>query len=182
MPWWGSGRRPGRLRPGSDRPAPGSGPVPSPRPGRRTTVQAWTFDDWEEPGTARRSPSSAVPHSGTRPPTSPPRPSTRRWPPVSTISTLPLSTAAPRSCSGRRSPRCRDRLFVACKTLRHNGEGVRAQLEESLRLLNCDHFDLYQLHAVTDLEELDGGPAPWRRSWRPGTRACAVGSASPGTT
>jgi aryl-alcohol dehydrogenase-like predicted oxidoreductase len=52
-------------------------------------------------------------------------------------------------------PAVRDRLFVACKTLRHNREGVRAQLEESLRLLNCDHFDLYQLHAVTDLEELD---------------------------
>ncbi len=52
-------------------------------------------------------------------------------------------------------PSVRDRLFVACKTLRHNGDGVRAQLEESLRLLRCDHFDLYQLHAVTDLEELD---------------------------
>jgi aryl-alcohol dehydrogenase-like predicted oxidoreductase len=52
-------------------------------------------------------------------------------------------------------PAVRDRLFVACKTLRHNGAGVRAQLEESLRLLNCDHFDLYQLHAVSDLEELD---------------------------
>jgi aryl-alcohol dehydrogenase-like predicted oxidoreductase len=52
-------------------------------------------------------------------------------------------------------PPVRDRLFVACKTLRHNREGVRAQLEESLRLLQCDHFDLYQLHAVTDLAELD---------------------------
>ncbi len=52
-------------------------------------------------------------------------------------------------------PAVRDRLFVACKTLRHSGDGVRAQLDESLRLLRCDHFDLYQLHAVTDLEELD---------------------------
>jgi aryl-alcohol dehydrogenase-like predicted oxidoreductase len=52
-------------------------------------------------------------------------------------------------------PPVRDRLFVGCKTLRHNGAGVRAQLEESLRLLRCDSFDLYQLHAVTDLEELD---------------------------
>ncbi len=34
-------------------------------------------------------------------------------------------------------------------------DGVRAQLEESLRLLGCDSFDLYQLHAVTDLAELD---------------------------
>ena len=48
-------------------------------------------------------------------------------------------------------PAVRHRLFVACKTLRHSGDGVRGQLDESLRLLCCDHFDLYQLHAVTDL-------------------------------
>jgi aryl-alcohol dehydrogenase-like predicted oxidoreductase len=52
-------------------------------------------------------------------------------------------------------PAVRHRLFVACKTLRHNADGVRAQLEESLALLHCDRFDLYQLHAVTDLSELD---------------------------
>lgn len=49
----------------------------------------------------------------------------------------------------------RDRFFVACKTLRHRADGVRAQLEESLTRLRCDHVDLYQLHAVTDLEELE---------------------------
>jgi aryl-alcohol dehydrogenase-like predicted oxidoreductase len=52
-------------------------------------------------------------------------------------------------------PAIRDQLFVACKTLRHDPGGVRAQLEDSLALLRCDHFDLYQLHAVTDLAELD---------------------------
>jgi len=52
-------------------------------------------------------------------------------------------------------PAVRDSVFVACKTLRHNKEGVRQQLEESLGLLRCDAFDLYQLHAVTDLDELD---------------------------
>ncbi len=52
-------------------------------------------------------------------------------------------------------PAVRDRLFVACKTLRHDPGGVRAQLEESLALLHCDAFDLYQLHAVTSVEELD---------------------------
>jgi len=52
-------------------------------------------------------------------------------------------------------PAVRDRLFVACKTLRKNADGVRAQLEESLQLLGCDRFDLYQLHAVTDLDELE---------------------------
>jgi len=52
-------------------------------------------------------------------------------------------------------PAVRDRLFVACKTLRHQADGVRAQLEESLELLGCEQFDLYQLHGVTDLAELD---------------------------
>ncbi len=56
---------------------------------------------------------------------------------------------------GPHIPAHRDRLFVACKTLRHSRDGVRAQLEESLRILRCDRFDLYQLHAVTDLVELD---------------------------
>ena len=52
-------------------------------------------------------------------------------------------------------PAVRDRVFVACKTLRHDPAGVRAQLEESLEVLRCDRFDLYQLHAVTDVAELD---------------------------
>jgi predicted aldo/keto reductase-like oxidoreductase len=52
-------------------------------------------------------------------------------------------------------PAVRARLFVGCKTLRHSGAGVRAQLEESLQLLGCDRFDLYQLHAVNDRAELD---------------------------
>jgi aryl-alcohol dehydrogenase-like predicted oxidoreductase len=52
-------------------------------------------------------------------------------------------------------PAVRDRLFVGCKTMRKNADGVQAQLEESLQLLGCERFDLYQLHAVTDLDELD---------------------------
>ncbi len=52
-------------------------------------------------------------------------------------------------------PAVRDRLFVACKTQRRNPGGVRAHLEESLELLRCDRFDLYQMHSVTDMAELD---------------------------
>ena len=52
-------------------------------------------------------------------------------------------------------PAVRDRLFVACKSLLRARDEVRAQLEESLALLRCEQFDLYQLHAVTDLDELD---------------------------
>ncbi len=56
---------------------------------------------------------------------------------------------------GPHLPAVRNRLFIGCKTLRHNPDGVRAQLEESLRKLGTDHVDLYQLHGVTTVEELD---------------------------
>ena len=56
---------------------------------------------------------------------------------------------------GPRIAPVRDQLFVACKTLRHSSDGVRAQLEQSLELLECDYFDLYQMHAVTSVAELD---------------------------
>ncbi|MEP6659890.1 MAG: aldo/keto reductase [Acidimicrobiales bacterium] len=49
----------------------------------------------------------------------------------------------------------RDQLFVACKSGRHSRDGVRAQLEESLGLLGCDRFDLYQAHGVVSLDDLD---------------------------
>src|SRR4051812_14210937 len=52
-------------------------------------------------------------------------------------------------------PAVRDRLFITEKTQRRNADGVRAQLEESLRLLGCDSFDVYQLHAVTSIDELE---------------------------
>ncbi len=52
-------------------------------------------------------------------------------------------------------PAVRDRLFVACKSLQRHGDGIERELDESLRLLRCDSFDLYQLHAVTDVDELD---------------------------
>jgi aryl-alcohol dehydrogenase-like predicted oxidoreductase len=52
-------------------------------------------------------------------------------------------------------PAVRARLFVGCKTTRRNGDGARAQLEESLTKLGCDAFDLYQMHAVTTVDELD---------------------------
>lgn len=53
----------------------------------------------------------------------------------------------------------RDRMFVGCKTTRRAADGVRAQLEESMRRLRTDAVDLYQLHAVTTVDELDGREA-----------------------
>jgi predicted aldo/keto reductase-like oxidoreductase len=46
-------------------------------------------------------------------------------------------------------------VFLACKTTERKKEGARKELEQSLKYLHTDHFDLYQLHAVTSLEEVD---------------------------
>lgn len=40
----------------------------------------------------------------------------------------------------------RDRLFLATKTMALDAEGLRADLEISLRNLRTDHIDVYQLH------------------------------------
>lgn len=56
---------------------------------------------------------------------------------------------------GPHIPAVRDRLFVGCKTLRKNVDGVKAQAQESLEKLRLERFDLYQAHAVTSLEVLE---------------------------
>jgi aryl-alcohol dehydrogenase-like predicted oxidoreductase len=49
----------------------------------------------------------------------------------------------------------RKNVFLACKTGERLKEGSRRELEQSLKNLRTDHFDLYQLHAVTTLEDVD---------------------------
>jgi len=49
----------------------------------------------------------------------------------------------------------RKNVFLACKTTERKREGARKELEQSLKYLRTDHFDLYQLHAVTTLEDVD---------------------------
>lgn len=49
----------------------------------------------------------------------------------------------------------RERFFVGCKTLERGREGAAAELRRSLDRLGIERFDLYQIHAVTSLEELD---------------------------
>jgi len=49
----------------------------------------------------------------------------------------------------------RDRVFLACKTMQRSAGGARSELERSLRRLRTDHFDLYQFHAVIELEEVE---------------------------
>ena len=49
----------------------------------------------------------------------------------------------------------RDRFFVGCKTMERTKSGAEDELRQSLERLKIDHFDLYQIHAITNLEELD---------------------------
>ena len=49
----------------------------------------------------------------------------------------------------------RNKSFLACKTDGRLKDDSRADLENSLRLLQADHLDLYQFHALTRMTDLD---------------------------
>ena len=49
----------------------------------------------------------------------------------------------------------RNKCFLACKTGGRMKDDSRAQLEQSLKMLETDHFDLYQFHALTKMTDLD---------------------------
>lgn len=46
-------------------------------------------------------------------------------------------------------------VFLACKTIERGKEGSQRDLETSLRRLRTDHLDLYQLHGLTAVEEVE---------------------------
>jgi predicted aldo/keto reductase-like oxidoreductase len=48
----------------------------------------------------------------------------------------------------------RKNCFLACKTHDRTASGSQNELEDSLRKLETDHFDLYQLHALSSVEEV----------------------------
>jgi aryl-alcohol dehydrogenase-like predicted oxidoreductase len=48
----------------------------------------------------------------------------------------------------------RKNVFLACKTMERTKEGARKELEQSLINMRTDHFDLYQMHAVTKLDDV----------------------------
>jgi aryl-alcohol dehydrogenase-like predicted oxidoreductase len=58
-------------------------------------------------------------------------------------------------CVGPWMPHIRDTIFLGCKTMERTKDGAAAEFQRSLKLLQVDHFDLYQFHAVTTFEELD---------------------------
>ena len=49
----------------------------------------------------------------------------------------------------------RKNCFLACKTHDRTAAGSQNELEDSLRKLETDHFDLYQLHALSSVEEVE---------------------------
>jgi predicted aldo/keto reductase-like oxidoreductase len=54
----------------------------------------------------------------------------------------------------------RKNCFLACKTGKRDAEGAQQELENSLRLMQTDHFDLYQLHALSSVEQVEQVFAP----------------------
>lgn len=48
----------------------------------------------------------------------------------------------------------RKNCFLACKTHDRTAKGSQNELEDSLRKLETDHFDLYQLHALSSVDEV----------------------------
>ena len=56
--------------------------------------------------------------------------------------------------------RIRDEVFLATKSTERRAEDAWRELNRSLELLHTDHIDLWQIHAVCDLPELDKVFAP----------------------
>ena len=54
----------------------------------------------------------------------------------------------------------RNEVFLACKTRRRDAAGASEELEQSLRKMRTDHFDLYQLHALLSVDELEQAFGP----------------------
>jgi aryl-alcohol dehydrogenase-like predicted oxidoreductase len=46
----------------------------------------------------------------------------------------------------------RSNCFLACKTGKRDKAGAKEELDNSLKNLKTDHLDLYQLHAINDIE------------------------------
>ncbi len=64
------------------------------------------------------------------------------------------------SCLGPALAPDRKNVFLACKTGKRDRAGAEAELHNSLKLLQTDHFDLYQLHGMTTQEDFDIATGP----------------------
>ncbi|MDX9753344.1 MAG: aldo/keto reductase [bacterium] len=51
-------------------------------------------------------------------------------------------------------------VFLACKTAKRDTAGAEEEFHTSLKKLRTDHFDLYQLHALSKMDDLEMAMAP----------------------
>ncbi len=49
----------------------------------------------------------------------------------------------------------RDKIFLACKTLKRTKKEALQELHNSLKRLKTDHVDLYQFHAISKMEDVE---------------------------
>ncbi|MFH0963441.1 MAG: aldo/keto reductase [Planctomycetota bacterium] len=54
----------------------------------------------------------------------------------------------------------RDSIFLGCKTLERTRNGAMEELRKSLERLRTDRVDLYQLHGVSTMEDVDKATGP----------------------
>lgn len=53
------------------------------------------------------------------------------------------------------TPKYRDKVFLMTKAPAKDADGVKKQLDESLKALNTDYLDLWQIHAIGTPEDVD---------------------------
>ena len=51
-------------------------------------------------------------------------------------------------------------IHLACKTGRRDRAGAEAELKQSLERLHTDSFDIYQLHAISSMKDVEAAFAP----------------------
>ncbi len=49
----------------------------------------------------------------------------------------------------------KDSVFLACKTAKRTKKEAQVEMQESLRCLKTDHFDLYQIHGLVTIGEVE---------------------------
>lgn len=75
----------------------------------------------------------------------------------------------------------RKNVFLACKTTHRTAEAAKQEFAQSLQRLRTDYFDLYQLHAITDVVRdvdgafAEGGIMPWLMEQKKSGRVRHVG-------
>lgn len=54
----------------------------------------------------------------------------------------------------------RNKVHLACKTGKRSRVEAEKELAESMKLLRTDHFDVYQLHAISSMKDVEAAFAP----------------------